>query len=58
MDDFTNKYVVLCTPYSLSSTSSSDGNPSFAVFEPRAVMAEPNKVWSFYNGRLAYWTIG
>ena len=54
-DDFTNKYVVLCTPYG---TWVSDGNPSFAVFDPRALMLEPNKLWSFYNGRLSYWTIG
>jgi len=58
VDDFTNKYVVLCTPYSLSSTSPSDGNPSIAVFDPRSLSVEPNKIWSFYNGRLDYWTIG
>ena len=57
-DDFTNKYVVLCTPYSLSGTSASDGNPSFAVFDPRGVSTTPDKIWSFYNGRLSYWTIG
>ena len=57
-DDFTNKYVVLCTPYSLSDTSASDGNPSFAVFDPRGVITEPDKLWSFFNGRLSYWTIG
>lgn len=57
-DDFTNKYVVLCTPYSLSSTSSSDGNPSVAVFDSRALSTAPDKIWSYYNGRLAYWTIG
>lgn len=56
-DDFTNKYVVLCTPYSLSDASASDGNPSFAVFEPRALTLAPNKLWSFYNGRLSYWSI-
>ena len=58
VEDFTNKYVVLCTPYSLSDTSASDGNPSFAVFEPRAIATAPDKLWSFYNGRLSYWTIG
>ena len=58
IDDFTNKYVVLCTPYSLSGTSASDGNPSFAVFEPRAITTAPDKLWSFFNGRLSYWTIG
>ena len=58
VDDFTNKYVVLCTPYSLSGTSASDGNPSFAVFDPRGVSTAPDKLWSFYNGRLSYWTIG
>ena len=57
-DDFTSKYVVLCTPYSLSGTSASDGNPSFAVFDPRALTVDPDKFWSFYNGRLSYWTIG
>ena len=57
-DDFTNKYVVLCAPYSLSDTSASDGNPSFAVFDPRGVITEPDKLWSFFNGRLSYWTIG
>ena len=57
-DDFTSKYVVLCTPYSLSGTSASDGNPSFAVFDPRALTVAPDKYWSFYNGRLSYWTIG
>ena len=58
VDDFTNKYVVLCAPYSLSGTSASDGNPSVAVFDPRSLSVEPDKIWSFYNGRLAYWTIG
>lgn len=58
VDDFTNKYVVLCTPYSLSGTSASDGNPSFAVFDPRAIATAPDKLWSFYNGKLSYWTIG
>lgn len=58
VDDFTNKYVVLCTPYSLSGTSASDGNPSFAVFDPRGISTAPDKIWSFYNGRLSYWTIG
>ena len=58
VDDFTNKYVVLCTPYSLSGTSASDGNPSVAVFDSRALSITPDKIWSFYNGRLAYWTIG
>ena len=58
IDDFTNKYVVLCTPYSLSGTSASDGNPSFAVFDPRAITTAPDKLWSFYNGRYSYWTIG
>ena len=57
-DDFTNKYVVLCTPYSLSGTSASDGNPSFAVFDPRALTVNPDKFWSYYNGRISYWTIG
>ena len=57
-DDFTSKYVVLCTPYSLSGTSASDGNPSFAVFDPRALAIDPDKFWSYYNGRLSYWTIG
>ena len=58
VDDFTNKYVVLCTPYSLSGTSASDGNPSFAVFDPRAITTAPDKLWSFFNGRYSYWTIG
>ena len=57
-DDFTNKYVILCTPYSLSGTSASDGNPSFAVFDPRALTVNPDKFWSYYNGRISYWTIG
>ena len=57
-DGFTNKYVILCTPYSLSGTSESDGNPSFAVFDPRALTVDPDKLWSYYNGRLSYWTIG
>ena len=53
---FTNKYIVLCTPYSLSNVTESDGNPSFAVYSGRAI--DPNRMWSHYNGRLDYWTIG
>ena len=56
--DFTNKYVVLCTPFSISNLSESDGDPSVGIFDGRAISVEPNKIWSFYNGRLAYWSIG
>ena len=55
---FTNKYVVLCVPYSLGMSSESDGNPSIGVFDGSAISTEANKIWSFYNGRLAYWSIG
>ena len=57
---FTNKYIILCIPYSLGLSSESDGNPSIGVFDGRAISAGENKMWSFYNGRLqgAYWTIG
>lgn len=58
VDDFTNKFVVLCTPFSLDNLSESDGNPSIGVFDGRAISSAPNKIWSFYNGRLAYWAIG
>ena len=58
VDDFTNKFVVLCTPFSLDNLSESDGNPSIGVFDGRAISDSPNKIWSFYNGRLAYWSIG
>ena len=58
VDDFTNKFVVLCTPFSISNLSESDGNPSIGVFDGRAISSAPNKIWSFYNGRLAYWAIG
>ena len=57
-EDFTNKFVVLCTPFSLDNLSESDGNPSIGVFDGRAISAAPNKIWSFYNGRLSYWSIG
>ena len=55
---FTNKYIVLCVPYSLGLSSESDGKPSLALFDGRAISADENKMWSFYNGRLSYWTIG
>ena len=55
---FTNKYIVLCIPYSLGLSSESDGKPSLALFDGRAISADENKMWSFYNGRLSYWTIG
>ena len=55
---FTNKYIVLCVPYSLGLSSESDGKPSIGVFDGRAISADENKMWSFYNGRLSYWTIG
>lgn len=55
---FTNKYIVLCIPYSLGLSSESDGKPSIGVFDGRAISADENKMWSFYNGRLSYWTIG
>ncbi len=55
---FTNKYIVLCVPYSLGLSSESDGKPSLGVFDGRAISADENKMWSFYNGRLSYWTIG
>ena len=57
---FTNKYIILCIPYSLGLSSESDGNPSIGVFDGRAISADENKMWSFYNGRIpgAYWTIG
>ena len=59
-ESFTNKYIVLCIPYSLGLSSESDGSPSFGVFDGRAISADANKMWSFYNGRIpdAYWTIG
>ena len=55
---FTNKYIVLCIPYSMGLSSESDGKPSLGVFDGRAISADENKMWSFYNGRLSYWTIG
>ena len=55
---FTNKYIILCVPYSLGLSSESDGNPSIGIFDGRAISDEANKVWSFYNGRIAYWSIG
>ena len=55
---FTNKYIVLCVPYSLGLSSESDGKPSLGIFDGRAISADENKMWSFYNGRLSYWTIG
>ena len=57
-ESFTNKYIILCVPYSLGLSSESDGNPSFGIFDGRAISAEENKIWSFYNGRIAYWSIG
>ena len=55
---FTNKYIVLCIPYSIGLASESDGNPSIGVFDGSAISADANKLWSFYNGRIAYWSIG
>ncbi len=55
---FTNKYIVLCVPYSMGLSSESDGKPSIGLFDGRAISADENKMWSFYNGRLSYWTIG
>jgi len=54
---FTNKYIVLCAPFSLEGSTESDGNPSIGVFDGRFISLDPNKMWSFYNGRLAYWSI-
>lgn len=55
---FTNKYIVLCIPYSLGMSSESDGNPSIGVFDGSAIATDANKMWSFYNGRISYWSIG